>query len=467
MASVRTYSATSLLLFSLVLSALPAVAERQSVKQLTLERDTTGSSFLEARRTEQGNLYAEGLWVTEVPRLQSASANIGLRNQAQANQTTTEMSIPVFALLLGGILMLLGYKVSGIISMYFGAQSGFSLFMKIILSDIEVSRELGLVGIPAAFLVTAAQQLVTFVSLLVGMAFLYCTPWAYTPKKISTTHERVQVLCFAVAFAVNIGLNNFSLALMPVSLNLVIRSCTPLVTLAVQIVLARLQDAHPHQIKMSEVCLMVLGVACAAMAIMAKAEGSQADDRDSQNLLLGVVACVISVLACALNMVLAAALGGSMELNPIDAALYMAIPSMLALMPPSFFVSHPVGWSGYVRATDIAVFMKILSLHPQALFNVFLSGLFATCYNMFQYYLVNALSATHTAFCGNFNKAATVVLSLVVGLESLPRGPWKLVMLAAVGGNIGAFAGYSALKAHEKAVKEVSKASRLATDRGS
>ena len=117
---------------------------------------------------------------------------------------------------------------------YFAGQSSFALYMKLVLSEETVSREMNLRGMPAAFLVTAIQQVVAFLSLALVMALLYFSPYRYIPRKLKSWREVLAVLVFSAAVAVNIGLNNFSMSLLPVSLNLVIRSCIPLVTLVLQ-----------------------------------------------------------------------------------------------------------------------------------------------------------------------------------------------------------------------------------------
>ena len=58
--------------------------------------------------------------------------------------------------------------------------------------------------------------------------------------------------------------------------------------------------------------------------------------------------------------------------------------------------------------------------------------------------------ASHAAFAGNFNKAATISLSICLGLETLPGGKWKFVMLLGIAGNILAFTAWSYLQAVRK-----------------
>ena len=49
-------------------------------------------------------------------------------------------------------------------------------------------------------------------------------------------------------------------------------------------------------------------------------------------------------------------------------------------------------------------------------------GPLAFLYNIMRIWLVQSLSAEHTVFAGNFNKAAIIVLAMCSGTED---GPWK------------------------------------------
>mmetsp|Transcript_89308 Transcript_89308/g.261103 ORF Transcript_89308/g.261103 Transcript_89308/m.261103 type:complete len:533 (+) Transcript_89308:132-1730(+) len=359
-----------------------------------------------------------------------------------------QASIPAGAFLLGGIVMLAGQRIAGLFSIYFGAQAGFSLYMKVVLSNAVVSKELHMKGVPAAFLVTAIQQVVAFVILAGVLLVLWLTPkeWlgmseAYRPKQLRTAKEWTAMLVFSVAFALNIGLNNFSLSLLTVSMNLIIRSCLPLVTLMVQLL-----TGTAGKVKGVEVALMAAGVFFAGLATVAKGHGSHGGAAAS-HLVLGVVMCSFSDIAAALNLVLASVFGTHMKLNPLDTTFYMAVPCAASLLPVVFLLHHPVEWPGAGSETDWWVFLKVLELSPSTLSLIGLSGLFAAGYNLLQYALVQSLSATHAAFAGNFNKAATIMLSMVLGLESLPSGAWSVLMLFAIVGNILSFTGYSLIKA--------------------
>ncbi|CAE7588509.1 unnamed protein product [Symbiodinium natans] len=66
--------------------------------------------------------------------------------------------IPTSAFLLGAVLLVTGHRMPGMLATYFAGQSSFALYMKLVLSEETVSRELKLERMPAAFLVTAIQR---------------------------------------------------------------------------------------------------------------------------------------------------------------------------------------------------------------------------------------------------------------------------------------------------------------------
>ena len=67
------------------------------------------------------------------------------------------------------------------------------------------------------------------------------------------------MILFSFAFSLNIGLNNFSLSLLAVSMNMIIRSCLPLVTLVFQQMLGPCLPDLASKVRISEFSLMVAG----------------------------------------------------------------------------------------------------------------------------------------------------------------------------------------------------------------
>jgi len=343
-----------------------------------------------------------------------------------------------------------GLETVATLLIYFGAQSGMNIYMKSVMSKVVVDAEEGLKGVPIGFMLTSIQQLVAFVIFCCFLLAGRLLNSGYKAKKLASRKEYVAVLCFSATFALNIGLNNFGLSLVAISINLLIRSCLPLSTAVSQIAVGSILGLEKKSsISLIEWLLMITGVGCAGLATFAKNAASHREE--SAELVLGVLVLVASIFSGALNMVLAGVLGSEMKLNPLDTTCYMSLPAGLLLLLPALLVPHPMGsWRGFDAMTDWEVLGEVMARNPSALVPVLFSGVLAFVYNVLQYTLVHKLSAAYASFAGNFNKAATVFLSLLFGLEAVPAGSWGYVFIAAVVGNIGAFTAFSALKVQAK-----------------
>ncbi|CAE7263377.1 unnamed protein product [Symbiodinium pilosum] len=357
-------------------------------------------------------------------------------------------------ILLGGVcggafLHVMNMPTVGMLSIYFGAQTGLGLYMKILLSDLPIAPELNVRGVPAPFLVTALQQLLTFVALSVVLLALLPTRWAYVPRPIQTGKEAGCVLIISLAFAANIGLNNLSLSLLPVSANMIIRSCIPLITWILQQLLGCFGlGGFPSSWGLSEFALLLSGLVCAIVSLLAQKSNTAISDGGGLEFILGVGICLLSDVAAAVNVLVVSYFGKSLEppLNSFDTVLYMALPCTFFMLFVSLFASHPVEWAGFPQLTDLQVLKHVLSWNATALVWVILSGFLAAGYNCMSYSIVQRLSATTAGFAGNFNKAALILISICLGLERLPPGIWAVVMVAAVVGNILSFTGFSLLE---------------------
>ena len=347
---------------------------------------------------------------------------------------------PTLALCGGLILHALGVGEAAILMVYCGAQAGMNLYMKSVLSETMVDEKLQ--GIPIGFLLTSIQQFVAFAAFAAFVLFSHLAGRGYKPKPLRTAKEVLMVIGFSMAFAVNIGLNNFSLSLLAISVNVIIRACLPLATAVTDVaVKACMGHGCRSPISKWQWVLMVLGVISAAVASYSK----KPPQGESEDFVLGLCSGVGSLFAAALNMVLAGVLCS--RLNSVDTTCYMALPAGLTMLLPALYTTHAVTkWPGLEPMTDWEVFQEVWERNSWALVPVFLSGFLAFGYNVLQYYLVSQLSATHVSFAGNFNTAATIVVSLLVGIDSLPEWPRGLVFLLAILVNIAAFSGFTALK---------------------
>lgn len=366
-----------------------------------------------------------------------------------------KVTVSVVAVALGALLVLCGRELVGLIAIYFGAQSGMSLYMKLLFSDTVIAKELDLIGIPAPFLVTGAQQVVAF--FIIAPLAVTSVHWSADGEgapgrkllKMPQGREWVAIVLFSLFFAANIGMNNASLSMVPLSLNLIIRSCLPIVTLVTTRAVSRFVDLgdQGNDVTPLEVCLMGIGVLCAGVASLASSKGSaESGGGDSSAYAWGILVCFLSTIAGALNLIVTRFLGSGMKMNPLEATTYTSLPCACFLLIPSLCMPHPTAWPGYSSATDWEIFRKVLEVSPSTLGWILVSGSFAAGYNLLQYLMVNYLTATHTAFCGNFNKAATIALSLATGMEALPGGVWSFWMAAAIVGNLMSFSAYSLLK---------------------
>jgi len=354
----------------------------------------------------------------------------------------------------------------GKLVLYFGAQSFMNIFMGWVMrTNVTVAKgfeyegqvlKKDLTGCPAGFALTAFQQVISFIIFMTFFSVAWFTPYRYTPKKLNSKFEVISVIIFGCVFALNIALNNFSLGYISIAVNLIIRSCLPLTTFSSQQVLS-LFGLYPRKpCRPLEISLMVIGVFCAGAFTTAKIMGSSSKS-ESNNMILGCVMCIASLLCGSLNLALAGVLGET-KLNVYDTVAYMAIPATVFLTPIACFLKKPVpGEWGTVfnktHMTDFEILMGVWSINKTTIMWLVLSGVFSFVYNIIQFSIVHTLSPSATAFGGNFNKAALVFLTLVLPflrVHELPGAPYIFVIWAAVVTNIASFSAYSWIQIKQK-----------------
>merc|ERR1712137_666240 len=216
---------------------------------------------------------------------------------------------------------------------------------------------------------------------------------------------------------------------------------------------------------------MVAGVFCAAAFTWAKIAGAGKSGHSSSNMVLGVVACIASLLCGSLNLALAGVLG-EMKLSVYDTVAYMSVPATLFLLPIATFIQKPVPgmWPqvfGASHASDYQILMQVYALSPHTFFLFVLSGVFSFAYNIIQFSIVHALSPSATAFGGNFNKAALIFLTLILPflqVHKLPGMPYILVIWLAVIGNVAAFSAYAYLQILDKEKKQAAEVKMITKD---
>jgi hypothetical protein len=375
-----------------------------------------------------------------------------------------QVAIPFTALAIGIVMLVTAKQGSWLrdvakMTCYFGAQAGMNIYMKAVMSKSNVSAKDHLHGMPAGFAVTALQQVTAFALFGSFLCLSRPTPCRYTPKMLTSRLEVLAVLLFSFTFTMNIALNNYSLSMIPISVNLIIRSCLPLSTFMAQQLSSVVTGERLKDCNATEIAFMICGMLSSIVAVYAKAQSSaQGSDSDAESdgFIFGVIVCIVSLFSGSMNLALAGVLGTTVHLNALDTTVYMSIPAVAILLPIIFFWSHPIAdqdWVAYMHSdslTDFAIFEEVWTLSKMTVFLAIFSGALALGYNVLQYGVVQSLSATHTSFAGTFNKFGLIFLSFLIGLETLPAGGWGLLMLAGILGNIGFFAAYNIVKLRNK-----------------
>jgi len=339
-------------------------------------------------------------------------------------------------------------KEIGLFSGYFFLQTGMGFMMKFVLSKVTVVP--GLKGIPAPFFVTCCQQLVSFSIMCLVLLGSRAIGRPYNPQKISK-QEMITVLCLAAAFSLNIGSNLLSMSLIPLSLSMIIRACSPITTAALQSM-----DKKQRTPSAPEWLCLLIGVVCAAAVTLAESGG--VSGQASFLFFFGVAICVFSICCGGLDFVLKAKLGKGPKLNALDLNFYNALPVACFTGLAATAIPKPVSatWAArYVpQMTDLQVVKRMFQVNPSIVKWVVFSGLGAFVYNLYVTFMVVQLSPATSAFAGNFNKSAAILLSLVF-LEG--AAPWKtgslrdFAKIGAVLGNIAAFTCYNILKKRKTA----------------
>lgn len=362
-----------------------------------------------------------------------------------------DLQLPAVVLLIS-LLLRAGFENSmGTFLMFFSAQLFMNIYMKEILSSVRIAD--GLRGIPAPFAITAIQQVVSFVLIGGGIGATRCTAFAYEPTPVRSFKGLVRVLGLSAMFACNIGLNNFSLCQLDLSVNLAIRSQAPLVTLLVEKLCGQSSCSGTSR-DINMMFLFIASAGCMCM-VLANAEGkasSYASEQDFSKMIIAVLVCLASLIAASLELMLASVLAVDSKVRPLDSVLYMSLPVAVMLLVPMFTVQHYVaGWSESSSLTDIEVLESMVNSHEATPFIMAsLSGIFAAAYNFLLYSLASNLAPHVAALASNFNKVAAVALAVLLGMESLPPTPaLKAMFVVGLLLNFGALAvvGFSTAQA--------------------
>jgi len=354
----------------------------------------------------------------------SADSNLQQRwiaavDSSPEKDASKQFIIPILSMLVGFAIMTVPKAATvGKLVLYFGAQSTIIFLGWLLRTQVTVVKskipgthvELDEVlhGVPAGFALAAMQQVTSFFCFLIRFAVLYATPYKLSPKKIHTKKELVSVTVFGCVFAVYIAFNNFSLGYISIDVNLIIRSCLPLMTYLSQQGLAMVKLSQRQPVNWLEIGLMVANVFSACAFTWAKIMGSGGSFKGSSDQgkqISGCVVCFFAVLCFSVTFALDGVLG-EMKLDAYDTVVFMSIPAFLFLTP-FCLVKKPVPgeWQqllGMDRASDLDILMVTQNIAPSTFQLFALSGFFMFAYNIIQFSIVRTLCPTTVAHsCGS------------------------------------------------------------------
>jgi len=333
-----------------------------------------------------------------------------------------------------------GTYVIGLLVTFLGAQALMNLYMKDVLSHIPVMPPV-IKGMPAPFAVTAMQQLVGFAVLLLIMGSMRVVGKPIQLSNLENRHQVMSVCAMSVVLALNIGLNNLSLSLLDVSVNLLVRSMAPVVSYVLEALLHALTGERRSAGMSWQSGLAMLVSVMATVAAGISKYGLNTDTHThTNNFTSGIGLCLLSLVAASAELLLARYMTEHVKLNPVDTVFYMALPTALILIPFACLVPHPVPWPRYESLTDLSVLTMIWEMRKTVILWAMFSGVLSVGYNFLLYNLASNVPAYIVQLTGNFGKLATIAWSIFVAMEGLPQYPWSFVFIGGAVVNSASFA---------------------------
>ena len=341
-------------------------------------------------------------------------------------------------------------RTAVLVALYTLGSVGLTYLMKFLFSYMWVSvGQLQVHGLPAPLFWTTTQLAISFGCFAASSQVHWCSNgrWGYRPPPLNPRIAK-QVALLALSFATSIGLNNLFLSMVSLSVNNMIRSTSPLTTAVAATIWTRGAPSSEQWI------FVVLGTLFVLINVLAS---QPAAPSTQSTFTLGVAAGFLSTVGGAFMFIIVELFkGSSIPLNAIDSTGYMSLPAAALLTPWIFLFPHAAGnWPERLGTsrTDSEL-LGMVSDHARLAAAVALSGFAAYGYNMLQFYTVQELSSTQTAFASNVSKAVLCLLSWIL-LEPATSSKLRswLVVLSAAGG-LTCFFLYALSKARKPAPEE-------------
>jgi drug/metabolite transporter (DMT)-like permease len=278
------------------------------------------------------------------------------------------------------------------------------------------------------FLLTAVNKLVGFI---VALVVLHCNSKLPSPAEAFKQHGgRWIVHVQGVSTALNIGLNNWSLMLISLTLNQVIKATQPLPTALLSFIVEC--KVYSWQLYAS---MTVLVGGCTLLVL-----GPSAGQHES---IAGLLICIGSVAACASWTVLSAVLMQSGE-KPLDAV------SLVVVSGPACLITLLI----FFLAIDVPRMLSdglSSSVPPAWLMLLYLGGSagLGSAYDIVHNQFIKLTSSMNMAVMGNTKLVLLVLLSMFT-LEGSPSALRIAGVLIALGGIVW----YAVYNVQERQAKE-------------
>jgi len=236
--------------------------------------------------------------------------------------------------------------------------------------------------------VTSTHRICSFV----GASLVWqLSPSSYYKRtKINSYSMVKKILVVPVGFVLNIGMNNLSLNFTTLALNQLIRAFSP-VSIAMTSYL--IEGKTQSVTRITTLLCLVAGV---AMGVFTSPDFE----------VLGATLCCASLLGQALSIVMTAHVmdGTRVKLAVYDVLLYASLPSLLVLLPLSYFL-------GELDVLRSAIEKEGLRKIAWLLLG---GGILAFCYNVAATTFIRITSSIYYGVTGGFRCALTITMSYFI-----------------------------------------------------
>jgi hypothetical protein len=217
------------------------------------------------------------------------------------------------------------------------------------------------------------------------------------------------LLGLAIIHGVDVGLENFSIVFISISLNQIIKATVPAMTLGLT---WWLDDKHYTPQLVLSTGLTVVG------AIMAVLDNPEVKEDG----VFGLIAACLSAVASAISTLLLGILLQRARINALTIACVSSVPSALVLLPPFLLYELPHLQAYTARNMNQNDWLALVAV-------------LACLYNLSRLYLIKFTAAHYSVVAGNVKVALIVILSMAVFGDHGGFSPqnWAGTILAILG----------------------------------